>query len=126
MTSLISLIKYKILSATILNDSCSVNFFKVISEDLQMQLIAPDTRGYQVNYTFLASPICCGYSLEVPHWGTSNECPHVCVEKYEKYQPFLVEKSTLIGAMWLQRSPAHRPTNPILTNLCEIHCWGTV
>ena len=33
--------------------------------------------GYQVNifFLFLHENIRCRYSLEVPHWGTSNECP---------------------------------------------------
>ena len=36
--------------------------------------------------------VCCGYLLEVPQWGTSNEYPqHVFMEKYAKYY-FLVEK----------------------------------
>ena len=26
-------------------------------------------------FLFLHKNICCGYSLEVPHWGTSNEYP---------------------------------------------------
>ena len=54
---------------------------KVISVSIQFSakrtiIIAPDKRGYPQNI-FLISPqnICCGYSLEVPLQGTSNEYP---------------------------------------------------
>ena len=38
--------------------------------------IAPDKRGIQwLFFWFLHKNICCGYSLEAPLWGTSNEYP---------------------------------------------------
>ena len=36
---------------------------------------ATDKRGYPHNIFLIDKNICCGYSLEVPHWGTSNEYP---------------------------------------------------
>ena len=43
------------------------------------QAIATDKRGYPHNI-FLISPqnICCGYSLEAPRWGASNEYHNIC------------------------------------------------
>ena len=37
-------------------------------------------------FLFLHENMCCGYSLEVPHQGASNEYPHhnIFVQKYEK------------------------------------------
>ena len=38
--------------------------------------IAPDKRGIHIIlFLFLHKNISCGYSLEVPQWGTSNEYP---------------------------------------------------
>ena len=51
-------------------------------------LTAPDKRRYQVNifFLFIHKPICCGYSLEVPRWGTSNEYwQHLVLWKKKKY-----------------------------------------
>ena len=43
---------------------------------------------------------CCGYSLEAPRRGASNEYPqHVFVEKQERYQHFSDEKSALSVAV---------------------------
>ena len=33
-------------------------------------------------FLFLEENICCGYSLEVPHLGTSNEYPQCMFKKY--------------------------------------------
>ena len=33
---------------------------------------------YIIFFLFLQKNICCGYSLEVPHWGTSNEYNNIC------------------------------------------------
>ena len=42
------------------------------------------------------------YSSEAPNQGASNEyIAYVFVEKSEKYQYFLVEKSTLSGIMFM-------------------------
>ena len=38
--------------------------------------IAPDKRFYIIFFLFLDKNICCGYSLEVPNGGTSNEYRH--------------------------------------------------
>ena len=39
-------------------------------------------------FLFLQENICCGYSLEAPRWGASNEYPqHIFVENWEKYLP---------------------------------------
>ena len=52
-------------------------------------------------FLFLNKNICCGYSLEVPRRGTSNEYPqHMFLTRQEiKCQYFLVEKSALSAAM---------------------------
>ena len=43
--------------------------------------IPADNMGYRLNiFLFLHENICCGYSLEVPQRGTSNEYPqHICL-----------------------------------------------
>ena len=62
--------------------------------------IAPDKWDHLLFFLFLHKNIYCGYSLEVPSLGTSNEYPqHVFMEKYEKYWYFLVEKGALSGAV---------------------------
>ena len=46
--------------------------------------IGLDKSGYQVNifFLFLNENICCGYSLEAPRRGASNEYPqHVFIKK---------------------------------------------
>ena len=49
--------------------------------------------GYTLFFTFLLKNIDCGYSLEPPRRGGSNEYPHLCFEqKHEKYRNFLYEK----------------------------------
>ena len=46
-------------------------------------------------FSYFSVKTYCGYSLEAPRWGASNEYPqHVFIEKYENYQYmyYLVEK----------------------------------
>ena len=42
--------------------------------------IVTDKRGACIHifFLFLHENICCGYSLEVPHWGASNEYHNIC------------------------------------------------
>ena len=48
------------------------------------------TGGYTLFFLFFLKNIDCGYSLEPPRWGGSNEYHNLCFEqKYEKYQNFL-------------------------------------
>ena len=51
---------------------------------------------------FSINKISCGYSLETPRRGVSNEySQHIFVGEIKKnYQYFLVDKSTLSGAMF--------------------------
>ena len=68
---------------------------------LSVIYIGVDKSGYQV-YTFLISSqkTCCGYSLEVPRRGTSNEYHNISFRgEKEKYQYFWIEKSALTRAM---------------------------
>ena len=55
---------------------------------LPFMYIAPDKRYIQnIIFLFLYENICCGYSLEVPHCGTSNEYPqHMFSKKGDKQQ----------------------------------------
>ena len=48
--------------------------------------IAPDKKSFQVIFFFFLfqENLCCGYSLEVPHWGTSNEYHNICFHKKYK------------------------------------------
>ena len=47
-------------------------------------------------FSFLLKNICCGYSLEVPHRGTSNEYPqHVFMENWRKYHQILLYNSSV-------------------------------
>ena len=49
-------------------------------------------QGYTLLFSFLFKNIECGYSLELPRRGGSNETHYLCFEqKYEKYQFFLSE-----------------------------------
>ena len=48
--------------------------------------------GYTLFFLFLLKNIDCGYSLEPPRRGGSNEYHYLCFEqKYEKYQSFSSE-----------------------------------
>ena len=58
------------------------------------------SRQYPLIFPQLHEIICCGYSLEAPQRGASNECPqHVFVEKYEKNVCFFAVKYVLSRAM---------------------------
>ena len=49
-------------------------------------------QGYTLFFLFLLKNIDCGYALERPRRGGSNEYHNLCFEqKYEKYQNFLSE-----------------------------------
>ena len=48
--------------------------------------------GYTLFFLFLLKNTDCGYSLELPRQGGSNEYDNLCLEqKYEEYQFFLSE-----------------------------------
>ena len=54
--------------------------------------------GVYISFLISAQNIDCGYSLEPPRRGGSNEYPNLCFEqKYEKYQRFLPEKISVFG-----------------------------
>ena len=56
--------------------------------------------GIQVKVFLTLHKNKCGYSLEVPQQGNSNECPqHVFMEKKEKNQCFWLEIRSLSRAM---------------------------
>ena len=64
--------------------------------------IATDKRGIHIIFfLFLHKNICCGYSLEAPHWGTSNEYPqHMFSWRNKKdISIFRKKKSALSVAM---------------------------
>ena len=63
--------------------------------------LAPDKRGYQEYvFLFLHEIICCGYSIELPRRGASDEFHSICFRgEIRKYQEFLVEPRALSGAM---------------------------
>ena len=52
--------------------------------------------GYQVVFLFLNKNICCGYSLEAPQWGASNEYPQ---------HMFLLRNKKNIDTFWLKNVP---------------------
>ena len=60
-----------------LNKSLNTSFiWSYVIKELSISLLAPDKRRYpQNNFLYLHKNICCGYSLEAPHRGTSNEYP---------------------------------------------------
>ena len=61
-----------------------------VSSKIQIRL------GIQIIFfLFLHENICCSYSLEVPHRGTSNEYPRVFSWRYKKN----------INTFWLRKSP---------------------
>ena len=47
-------------------------------------------------FLFLDENICCGYSLEVPHWGTSYEYPQ---------HMFLSRNKKNMASFWLKKAP---------------------
>ena len=51
-------------------------------------------------FTFLHENIPCGYSLEVPHWGASNEYPQDMFSWQNKRSIFLI--APLSGVMWMK------------------------
>ena len=54
--------------------------------------------GVNIIFVISAQNIDCGYSLEPPRLGGSNEYHNLCFEqKYEKYQNFLSEKLPFLG-----------------------------
>ena len=53
--------------------------------------------GYTLFSLFLLKNINCGYSLEPPHRGGSNEFPQCFEQKYEKYSNFLSENFKFFG-----------------------------
>ena len=103
-------LRYLIISMPRLNKVCrsvnqspkclqrSSNYNKVV-------FTAPDKMGFGYpNNTFLFSlcNIYCGYSLEAPRWGASNETHNICFfyREIRKYEHFLgAETSALSGAM---------------------------
>ena len=51
-----------------------------------------------ISFLFLQQNICCGYSLEVPHWGTSDEYPqHMLLWRNKDIHTFWLEKGILSG-----------------------------
>ena len=80
-------------------------------------------------FLFLHVNIHCGYSLEVPHWGTSNEYPQCMFVVYEirkKSEGILLSVAMkdsgqpvhlysllqLCWALWLTKNPRPLQTNP--------------
>ena len=64
--------------------------------------IGLDENGYQVNsFLIFNKNICCGYSLEAPRRGASNEYPqHMFSSSNKKHvDTFLVEKKRLIKTL---------------------------
>ena len=59
--------------------------------------VVPDKTCFSVqNFSyFLYENVCCGYSLEVPHWGTSNEYPQHMFSLRNKKNIFLIHPSYL-------------------------------
>ena len=55
-------------------------------------------QGYTLFFLFLLKNIDCGYSLELPHWGSSNEYPQSMFEKkYEKISDIFIWKCSFFG-----------------------------
>ena len=52
-------------------------------------------------FLFLAENICCGYSLEVPHWGTSNEYPQCMFSSRIKKKYLSYNLDTLLLELWI-------------------------
>ena len=59
-----------------------------------LTVIALDKKfPHKYRFLFLHRNICCGYSLEVPHRGTSNEYPQ---------HMFLLKKEKAVNMFWLK------------------------
>ena len=75
----------------------NINTFKIGYQE-RKNITGLDKSRYQV-HGFLISPqkkICCGYSLEVPPWGTSNEYPQ---------HMFLLRNKKTKDIFWLKKAP---------------------
>ena len=60
--------------------------------------MATDKSGYP--HYYFSTKTCCGYSLEAPHRGTSNEYPqHTFIWRIKKISIFRMKKSALSVAM---------------------------
>ena len=77
-----------------------------------------------ISFLFLHENVCCGYSLEAPHWGTSNEYPqHMFSWRNKKnilWIPPLIY-SYVIYMFWLLEE-----TINFLDYLCLGHKWKKV
>ena len=78
------LCKYLMICSDVFTLACTYN--KLI--------IAPDKRYTHDIFLFLHKKICCGYSLEAPRWGASNEYPqHMFLLRNKKnISTFLLKK----------------------------------
>ena len=91
--------------------------------------IAPDKRGiHKILLIFLHENICCGYSLEVPQRGTSNEYPqHMFSWRNMKIiSIFLVEKTKHLfwsyGHQLLMKVATQILVNPQRTKHAQEQC----
>ena len=87
------------------------NIFPENRVDIPMYFIGLEKRGYQVNiFLFLHENICCGYSLEAPHRGASNEYHNICFRGEIRKISILLgwKKSALARAMYLLTSETVR------------------
>ena len=78
--------------------------------------------SYIIFFLFLHKKIYCGYSLEAPRWGASNEYPqHMFLWQNKKnISMFWLEKSTLYGGVIY--STILLPCNSHKTRWCS-RCW---
>ena len=78
---------------------------------LYLRSIGLDKNGYQVTFfLFLHKNICCGYSLEAPHRGTSNEYPHIFLWRNKKnINTFGLKKKKTSYQKLCNTSSIHQP-----------------
>ena len=75
-------------------------------------------RGYTLFFLISTQNIDCGYSLELPHQGGSNEYHNLCFEqKYEIYPRFLSENFQFLEvkfSIYLNRHVFVMVTSPLI------------
>ena len=76
--------------------------FTLHTLNVSLWITTTDKKGSHIIYfLFLHKNLCCGYSLEAPQQGASNEYPQHTFSWRNKKNISTAEKSALYGAMWI-------------------------
>ena len=77
--------------------------------------------NWKIFLSVLHKNTCCGYSLEAPHWGASNEYPqHVFLWRNKKKCPLILSKTHLIRSTGLWPNCQALWQVEVLQSACEV------